>query len=194
METTGQVAAKRDVGFLLEPDNTLIVRIAGRWNIADGLAATDELKKRIGASPGPEQVAFDTTDLGEWDSSLLSFLTKLKDYCLKKSISVAGQGLPEGVAKLLALASAVPEKKDAGKAMGREPFLSRVGEATLKTGASTGEMLAFIGEACLALLRLLRGNARFRLYPPLYSNRGAGKQGCRLGTGYCRRSRSCENP
>jgi phospholipid/cholesterol/gamma-HCH transport system permease protein len=37
-----------------------------------------------------------------------------------------------------------------------------VGEATLEAGKSAGEMLAFIGEAFLALGKLLRGKARFR--------------------------------
>ncbi len=41
--------------------------------------------------------------------------------------------------------------------------MSRVGEASLETVKSTGEMLAFLGEAFLALLKLLRGKARFRL-------------------------------
>jgi phospholipid/cholesterol/gamma-HCH transport system permease protein len=60
------------------------------------------------------------------------------------------------------LASAVPEKKDARKESGREPFLTRVGEAGLEVFKSAGEMLAFIGEVFLAFMKLLRGKARFR--------------------------------
>ena len=66
------------------------------------------------------------------------------------------------MARLLDLASAVPEKKDARKESGRAPFLARVGEATLEAGKSAGEMLSFIGEAFLAFIKLLRGKARFR--------------------------------
>lgn len=156
------MTGKRDIGINWEPDNTLNVRIAGNWNIADGLSSTDEIKREIGSRPPPERVAFDTRNLGEWDSSLLTFLSKFTDYCRNESILLEGQGLPEGVLRLLDLAAAVPEKKDARKASGRISFLSRVGEAALEAGKSTGEMLAFIGEASLALLRLLRGKARFR--------------------------------
>ena len=162
MSASGQVTKKRDIVFNWEPDDTLMVRIAGSWSIADGLSSTDELQKQIGSKPAPERVAFDTRELGAWDSSLLTFLSKLTEYCLRKSISITRQGLPEGVAKLLDLASAVPEKKDARQKSDRTPFLVRVGEATLKAGNSAGEMFAFIGETCLALLRLLRGKASFR--------------------------------
>lgn len=150
------------MGFQREPGNTLMVRIGGDWSIADGLPPTDELKRQVSSKPVPERVAFDASRLGEWDSSLLTFLTRLTEYCRKESVALAGEGLPEGVANLLALASAVPQKKDARKAVSRASFLSMVGESTLSAGKSAGEMLGFIGEACLAILRLIRGKARFR--------------------------------
>jgi phospholipid/cholesterol/gamma-HCH transport system permease protein len=151
-----------DISFDREPDNTLVVRIGGDWSIADGLPSTDELKRQIGSKPAPGRVAFDTSELACWDSSLLAFLVKLTDCCMQKSILIARQGLPEGVVKLLDLAAAVPEKKDARKHSGSTPFLSRVGEAALNAGQSTGDMLAFIGEAFVAFIKLIRGRARFR--------------------------------
>ncbi|MFZ2445254.1 MAG: ABC transporter permease [Syntrophobacteraceae bacterium] len=151
-----------EISFSRGPDNTFTVRLGGNWSIADGLPSTEELQKQIGSTPAPERVAFDTRELGKWDSSLVAFLIKLTGFCGEKSVSVSKQGLPEGVVRLIDLASAVPEQKDARKAGGRAPFLTRVGEATLEVGKSTGEMLAFIGEALLALIKLLRGRARFR--------------------------------
>jgi phospholipid/cholesterol/gamma-HCH transport system permease protein len=44
----------------------------------------------------------------------------------------------------------------------REPFLSRVGASAVEFAQSSGEMLAFIGEAFLAFIKLLVGKARFR--------------------------------
>jgi phospholipid/cholesterol/gamma-HCH transport system permease protein len=66
------------------------------------------------------------------------------------------------VRRLLALASAVPEKKGTGRGTAREPILSRVGANTIDFARSTGEMLGFIGEAFLSIIKLLRGKARFR--------------------------------
>ena len=150
-----------DISFSREPDNTFVVRLGGNWNIADGLPSAEDLQKQVASTPSPGRVAFDGRELGDWDSSLLTFLIKMMNFCRQKSIAVSKEGLPEGVARLLDLASAVP-KKDARQEGSRAPFLARVGEATLEAGKSAGEMLSFIGEALLAFIKLLRGKARFR--------------------------------
>ena len=151
-----------DISFSLDADNTLVVRLGGDWHIEHGLLSAEELEKKIASTPHLEKVAFEGRGLGEWDSSLLTFLIKLKHFCTQRSIILSSEGLPKGVARLLHLASEVPDKEDAHKKVGRAPFLSRVGEATLEAAKSAGEMLAFIGEAFLALLKLLGGKARFR--------------------------------
>ena len=152
-----------NIGFSREPDGAFTVRLGGKWNITtEGLPSTDELQSQIGSGPPPGQVVFDTRELGPWDSSLLAFLVKLADYCRRNSMPISNQGLPSGVARLLDLASAVPEQKDAGKKSGATPFLSGIGETTLAMGKSAREMLAFIGEAFLAFIRLLRGKAKVR--------------------------------
>jgi phospholipid/cholesterol/gamma-HCH transport system permease protein len=43
-----------------------------------------------------------------------------------------------------------------------EPVLARVGDAAIAWWIGCGDTLAFIGEACLSLLRLFAGKARFR--------------------------------
>ncbi|MGO9373822.1 MAG: MlaE family lipid ABC transporter permease subunit [Syntrophobacteraceae bacterium] len=162
VNTSGQ-AGNMDISFSLDPHNTLVVRIGGDWNIARGLPSAEQLHKKIASTPHLEKIALDGCGLGEWDSSLLTFLINLKHLCSQRSIVLSCEGLPKGAVRLLDLASAVPEEKDAHKKSGRAPFVSRVGEASLETVKSTGEMLAFLGEAFLALLKLLRGKARFRL-------------------------------
>jgi len=157
-----KTAGKMDISFSRQPADRFIVKLGGNWNIADGLPSTEQLQKQIGAAPAPARVVFDTRGLGDWDSSLLTFLIELMGFCGQKGVAVSKEGLPEGVVRLINLASAVPEEKEARKQSGREPFLSRVGEATLEVAKSAGEMLSFIGEAFLAFLRFLRGTARFR--------------------------------
>lgn len=151
-----------EISFDRAADDTVVIRIGGAWNIASGLPSTGEFERRLRTEPVPARIEFDARDLGDWDSSLPAFLSKLTDYCAQRSIEVVRQGLPEGVSRLLELASAVPEEKDARKERQRGPFLARVGEATLDAGRSTGEMLAFIGEAGISFWKLLRGRARFR--------------------------------
>ena len=151
-----------DISFSLEPSDTLVVRLGGDWNIAHGPPSTEDLQKKIASTPHLANVALKGCGLGEWDSSLLTFLLMLKHLCSQRSIILSFEGLPKGAARLLDLASAVPEKEDARKKSGQAPFLSRVGEATLEGVKSASEMLAFLGEAFLALSKLFGGKARFR--------------------------------
>jgi hypothetical protein len=62
----------------------------------------------------------------------------------------------------LALASAVPERKDTQRESRRDSFLYKVGEECLAFCRSTTELLEFIGEVLLAFFNLLRGRARCR--------------------------------
>ena len=97
----------------------------------------------------------------DWDSGLLTFLIKLNDYCTQKNITINTGGLPEGVKRLMEIATAVPEKETHGE-KARESFLSRLGEKTIQFSSSATEVLTFIGEASLAFMKLLVGKARFR--------------------------------
>jgi phospholipid/cholesterol/gamma-HCH transport system permease protein len=75
---------------------------------------------------------------------------------------VVPDGLPEGARRLLAMAAAIPERAGARKAAARAPFLEQVGAAAIAFVTSAQEMLAFIGAAFVAFLRLLAGKAQFR--------------------------------
>jgi phospholipid/cholesterol/gamma-HCH transport system permease protein len=72
------------------------------------------------------------------------------------------QGLPEGVKRLLHLASVVPEQKGVSQKKHRNSFLYMVGQSAVLFGTSTVQMLSFIGAATLSFLNFLMGKARFR--------------------------------
>jgi len=145
-----------------EADSTLLIRLAGKWSVAYGLASIDEIQREIDSGSGIRRIAFDTGNLTAWDSSLLACLTRLIRYCNRSNIEIHKEGLPGGVTRLLDLALAVPEKKDARRDAARTSFFSMVGENAINFIQSAGEMLSFIGEASLTFLRLVRGKARFR--------------------------------
>jgi len=141
---------------------SLSITLTGNWNIANGLRSADDIRKEIESDSAIRRIVFHTERLDGWDSSLLAFLVRLIEDCASKKIEVSRDGLPRGVARLLDVASAVPEQKDARKEAKRKPFLSLVGVATVDLWRSALEMLSFIGEAFLAFLKLLRGKARYR--------------------------------
>jgi phospholipid/cholesterol/gamma-HCH transport system permease protein len=107
-------------------------------------------------------LVFDTQKLTHWDTGLLTFLVSLHSFWSPKNILVNSAGLPEGAKKLLELAAAVPEKKDARQAESRVPFLAQLGNQTVDFFKAAGDLLEFLGETVIAVLRLLRGQAQFR--------------------------------
>jgi len=120
------------------------------------------VRRQIEADPQVRRITFDARELTVWDSSLLTFLMKVSKLCSTRNIRLETEGLPRGVQRLLALALAVPEKKDVGRKWERESFLQRVGEEAVAFVKSAGELVSFVGEACVAMARLMIGRARFR--------------------------------
>jgi phospholipid/cholesterol/gamma-HCH transport system permease protein len=142
--------------------DTLLVKLSGEWKITEPLPSALDAEKSFDSAKGIRHVTFDTKDLGGWDSGLLTFLIKIFEACSKAKIEVAKDGLPEGVRRLIDLATAVAERKGARKEAKKEAFLSMVGGEAVAFYRSLLEILDFLGEATLAFARLLRGKAAFR--------------------------------
>jgi phospholipid/cholesterol/gamma-HCH transport system permease protein len=140
----------------------LLVKVTGHWKITESLPSALEVEKSLESAKGIRHIGFDTKELGEWDSGLLTFLIKIFEGCSKAKIEVNKEGLPDGVRRLIDLATAVPERKGARKEAKKEAFLSMVGAKALALYRSFLEMLEFLGESSLAFTRLLRGKASFR--------------------------------
>jgi phospholipid/cholesterol/gamma-HCH transport system permease protein len=142
--------------------NSLIIRLKGSWKIGKRMPSTEDVEHMIQSKPRIKRVAFDSHKLTGWDSGLLTFLTRVKEQCSKSNIDVDPAGLPDGARRLLNLAAAVPERKEARREAVREPLLARIGGSAINMGTSSLELFAFIGEAFAALLKFLMGKARFR--------------------------------
>jgi phospholipid/cholesterol/gamma-HCH transport system permease protein len=148
---------------LEEPSaDTLKVILSGDWQLGGALPGADQVQQRLESRPGVRNLVFDSRELTHWDTGLLTFLVSLHTFCSPKNILVNSAGLPEGAKKLLELAAAVPEKKDARQAEGRVPFLAQLGNQTVDFFKAAGDLLEFLGETVIAVLRLLRGQAQFR--------------------------------
>jgi len=150
------------ISFDRPTDDSLLVRITGNCSIGEDLPSAADVQKQIASDSGIRRITFDTSDLAGWDSGFLTFLIKVIDQCSQNKIEIEKEGLPEGVQRLLALASAVPERKGARRESVRPPFLEQMGQAALDFWSSMRDMLDFIGEAFIAFTRLLSGRARYR--------------------------------
>jgi phospholipid/cholesterol/gamma-HCH transport system permease protein len=132
------------------------------WRVEDLLPGPDEVRRHLDANPTIRRMTCDTEGVTVWDSGLLVFLGKLIAENDRRGIESDRSGLPEGVRRLLALASAVPERKDARQGRRRPSWLARLGTEAVTGAGQARATLAFLGETCLALVKLLRGRARFR--------------------------------
>ena len=143
-------------------EDTLKVILSGHWKLSAELPGADKVQQRLESQSGIRNLVFDTRELEYWDTGLLTFLVNLGNFCSRQKISLNSDGLPQGAQRLLALASAVAEKKDARQAEKPLSFFPYLGDQTVNLFRSVGEMLEFIGEAVIAVQRLLRGKAQYR--------------------------------
>jgi phospholipid/cholesterol/gamma-HCH transport system permease protein len=148
--------------FNFPEKDILLIQIKGEWKIEKEFPSLQGVQHQIESRPEIRKVVFDTRELLDWDSSLLTFLIKLNAFCGQKNIQLSQEGLPEGARRLLKLASVVPERKGARKESIREALLSRIGGEAIRFGQSAAEMTGFVGEAFVAFVKLFGGRANFR--------------------------------
>ncbi len=142
-------------------DGVLVVEIAGNWLDRTGLPDLSSVEKELAADP-VKALEFEAGNLGGWDSALMVRILALHDLCARGKLEFRAGTLPSGLAKLIALSQAVPEKKDAARRGQQSPWLQHVGESGLQAWTGGKAMLSFMGENTLALWRLVRGRAQFR--------------------------------
>jgi len=157
--SAGEAAAVR-----CEPADagTLNLALSGRWQIDAAIPSSDEALQQAESAAGITRIAVDTRQVSAWDSTLITFLLKIQTHCTRKGLTFDARQLPEGVQGLLKLATAVPAREGASRTARKESFLARIGDAALRLKDEAAEILAFVGEAFVALCRLFTGRARFQ--------------------------------
>jgi phospholipid/cholesterol/gamma-HCH transport system permease protein len=141
---------------------TLRLILSGRWKIDCAAPAVGEALQRAGSTPGITGIVADTRQVAAWDSTLITFLLKIQTQCTQKGLTFDSRPLPAGIQGLLKLATAVPAREGARRGAEKEPLLARIGDAALRVRSEAAEILAFVGEAFVALCRLFTGRARFQ--------------------------------
>lgn len=159
-QRTAQQPAAFDVSE--HEDRHRTVHLSGDWQMENRRPPLSELLEAVTSSETIHQIKFDTSGLTSWDSSLLIFLRNLRAACDERSIETDDGGLPEGVRRLLALAAKSSDGHDDQSGPQRQTFIYRLGDYTVSVVRGTRDMISFVGEACLSLLRLSTGQARFR--------------------------------
>jgi phospholipid/cholesterol/gamma-HCH transport system permease protein len=143
-------------------EGTSLVRLSGDWLLRKGMTSAEDVFARMDLAAGTRRVAVDLSQVGRWDSALVALMVQLRRGCESRNLEIDSRGAPDGLARLVDLALAVPERAGAKRTESAPPFLESMGRQTLDAMKSSGEMLAFLGEAVIALGNAARGRARFR--------------------------------
>ena len=143
------------------------LRIAGRWrldqilpDLADTASIIDQA--RAGGQHQPARVGFDTGELTEWDSALVTYVAGVDRLCRERGLDCDASALPDGLHRLLEMARAVPPATAAKRPDRGPTFVTRVGLDLGDLVRSTGEIMAFFGEGAIAVRRFFGGRARYR--------------------------------
>lgn len=141
---------------------SLAISLSGDWLLGGELPGPDPVLDRLRQSPKPTSLAFDSRDLGEWDTGLVKTLIAINQSAGANGVEVDDAGLPSGARQLVALAFAVEEREGARRVFRQKKFLERVGESVTAGLESAKELLTFTGELVLSCKRFLSGKATYQ--------------------------------
>lgn len=137
----------------------MTLALSGSWQLDEFQPEAENLLPEL---RGQTFLAIRGYDLQIWDSGLIIFLLKILRHCRENGIAVDCSDLPEGVRRILQLATAAPVQNAARRKVLGMPILAKIGTLTIELQQTWRDSVAFIGETTLSFARLLRGNACFR--------------------------------
>lgn len=146
-----------------QTDVVLEIALCGDWRFKNQPPSCEQLFAVIAEQTDqPSQLRLQGDALGEWDSALIIFLLNCQQHAQDQGLEIDLTGLPDGLQRLISLATAVPRHREPRRRVLGIPILTKVGNLTIELHQTWRDSLAFVGEACLAFANLLRGRARFR--------------------------------
>jgi phospholipid/cholesterol/gamma-HCH transport system permease protein len=151
---------------LRREEDALVAVVSGDWSLgqpAPHLAPLlrAESAASAGGAGATKRFAVDTSALGAWDSSLLIFLRQVQQHCDAEHLELSTAGIPDRIARLLALAQVVPERIVAPEDAPLSA-VARIGVAALAAWDEALAGVAFVGEVAQHTVSLLRGRVRIR--------------------------------
>ena len=135
-----------------------VVTLAGSWIARKGELPQESASDLL-SGPGIASIAFDTSELGNWDSALLGYMSELRQTAEAQHIGLDLSGLPPATVRLLAL---MPREHAAPPAVHSVSLLKQTGKNALAGWAETREVATMLGDAILRGGAAIRGQAYMR--------------------------------
>lgn len=138
-----------------------VLRLSGDWKRG---GPEPEIS---GETPQDPPQRYETSDLGQFDSTLPAFLLSLLRGLKKKEGEESPEapvmdGLPDNLKGLMELALAVPERSDAKQRSDDDSDIKKLGKVSINIAKGVGCLADFVGQSILSLGRFVTGRARFR--------------------------------
>jgi len=138
----------------------VVLSLSGNWTARESMSSFDAAAALL-LQPNVEAVGFDISDLGDWDTSLLVFLSTLRSASKRRQVHFDQTGLPAAARQLLAQLSDEPSTRR-GEAR-RVGMIERVGVWTIGRWRNAVAVIRLVGEAILRSAAALGSKARTRL-------------------------------
>ncbi len=142
-------------------DSALTVTLAGDWLLTAQLPGTQSVADALTNRASGTAIAFDTQQLGRWDSGLVTRLIAIYQNAKAHNVTFDDSGLPDGARRLIALAFTVTARADAQRQRRQQGFLHALGDSSQALWRDTVAFVAFLGEAALSVQRFARGRASY---------------------------------
>ena len=142
-------------------DDTLVLAPVGDWTLDRPLPDARAVMVNAAPSSPVAAVAFDTSGLGDWDSSLVTFLFEAAEYGRAHDLDVRIDTLPTSLERLVALSQAVPEADTTPEAEDTA-LLARLGHWGLAAYDEAHALVTFLGQAVRSVGAILTGRGRMR--------------------------------
>ncbi len=137
----------------------VVISLEGDWLVGDTYVDRG-VSRLLHDDARPSGIGFDTHGLGHWDSTLLVFLSQLRQASAQYKINFDENGLPSSTRRLLDL---LPVREVLAPPVIRTSSLAQdVGVRVIGVWAEVIAVTTLVGETTLATASVLRGRTRMR--------------------------------
>ena len=162
---TSKVHPEKDTEAHLEmriENAALVLSLSGNWlfkTARPAFSKVSEFYKTNGASL--TSLRIEDSGIENWDTALLIFVRRCREYSKENDLKCLLESLPEGVQKMVDLSFAVPESEEMSTKQ-RFGLSENVGRSTLIIYESQLRYFDFIGRFCMDMVAFFVGRSQLR--------------------------------
>jgi phospholipid/cholesterol/gamma-HCH transport system permease protein len=145
---------------IIRSEDVVTLLFCGDFSLSKGFPETSGAENALADSA--RTLRYNTTELGQWDGSLVAAINSLEKTARARKIDIDRQGLPDKLHAMLEMTDSGGRAVEAAAVIPRDPF-SQVGVHTTRVWRDFLDFLDFAGLTTIAFVDLLRGRSKMRL-------------------------------